>query len=177
MSLFSRKICKLLVSFLLFVFLPANISAFPHKEAKIRAAFLYQFSKYITWPDEVSGEFNICIFGVDRFGNATDWIESKTHNDRIYAVIKTQEMEDVDSCHILYLEVSEEEKIDLILERTDGKPILTVSSIDDFINKGGMVGLTPINGRINIEINLSNSIDSHLSVSVELLKIAYRVVE
>ncbi|MFI3187409.1 MAG: YfiR family protein, partial [Methylococcaceae bacterium] len=37
-------------------------------EYKVKAGYLYNFTKFITWPEDSSASFNLCIVGDDPFG-------------------------------------------------------------------------------------------------------------
>ena len=55
-------------------------------------------------------------------------------------------------------------------------PVLTVSDIPRFAERGGMIGLVNQADRIRFEVNVAPVEDSGLTVSSELLKVAWRVI-
>ena len=48
-------------------------------EYKIKAGYLYNFTKFITWPEVNGATFNLCILGADPFGALIDPIQKKAH--------------------------------------------------------------------------------------------------
>ncbi|MCB1833292.1 MAG: YfiR family protein, partial [Geminicoccaceae bacterium] len=48
-------------------------------EAQIKAAYLYNFAKFVEWPDQpANGRFNICIDGDTEIIDAAATLEDKT---------------------------------------------------------------------------------------------------
>lgn len=47
-------------------------------EYKIKAGYLYNFTKFITWPEDGAAAFNLCILGEDPFKSIIDPIKKRT---------------------------------------------------------------------------------------------------
>ena len=111
--------------------LTSHVLAQGPSEYQVKAAFLYNFAKFIEWP---SGTFTthsdpivIGIVGDDPFGGVIeDTIRGKTVNGRSLAVRRFRPGQDLKTCHILFVSSSEGAHVSLILESLKGSGILTV---------------------------------------------------
>jgi hypothetical protein len=149
----------------------------PVGPADIEAAYLYNFGKFIDWPtpdpDTTPAQFSICIVGKDEFGSTLD---SLVQNDTVkgHAIItkRLPSVADVDACQILFLATSEKIRLARDLDALREKPILTVSAIPGFLNRGGMIQFIVQDNRVRFAVNLASTTHVHLALSSELLKVA-----
>ena len=145
-------------------------------EYYIKAAYLYNFAKFMTWPDDTfeseDSPFILCILGASPFGDAIKTLEDKMIGKRKYSVQFCEDMGQMKECHILYISSSEKERVQTILGEAAKTPRLTVSDMEDFTQKGGMVRFILKGKKIHFEINIDNVKRSKLNVSSRLLKIA-----
>lgn len=151
------------------------------KEYQIKAAFLYNFVNFITWPDSVfindSQPYTICVLGKDPFGyllNLTT--ENVTAKNRQLSVKRFND-DEVDSealnqCHILFISSSVEAEAEAILQRLSSLPILTVSEIDNFVHLGGFIQFYTVRNKIRIKINRNELEAAQLKAAGTLLSLA-----
>jgi hypothetical protein len=142
-------------------------------EYQVKAAFLYNLARMVEWPNESdSAPLVMCFMGEDVFGNTTDGISNKTIRNRPLTFRKNVALRDVEICHILYIGPSERSNTAGITRALGNRAILTVSDMNDFTDRGGMVTLTRDNERINIEVNLKKAEKTGLKISSRLLTLA-----
>lgn len=150
-------------------------------EYKIKAGYLYNFTKFITWPDLTSPTFNLCIVGADPFGTIIDPIEQKTAFNRSIKIIRLAENDYFSNtnpgfeCHILYLGSSNETKG--FLEKLQShhlkpKGTLIVTDSESAIPNGEMIDFVNRDGKIKLRINLLSVKQSELKISAKLLEVA-----
>ena len=72
-------------------------------EYKIKAGYLYNFTKFITWPEDKSETFNLCILGEDPFGGLIDPIEKRTAFGRPIKIFRFDSLNKEQYCHMLYI--------------------------------------------------------------------------
>ena len=152
------------------------------QEYKVKAAFLYNFLKTVTWPDrDETGPYRIGLLGEDRFQDAFDPIKGKTVRDRAVVVQRfsqaEQRTEVLRQCHILFIGASEKETLAQILQAVHGAPVLTVGETGGFLETGGMINFIPGAEKGEFEIHLSVCQAVGLGVSSKLLRIARRVLQ
>ena len=145
-------------------------------EYDVKAAFLYNFAKFIEWPDSVqktADTLSIGIYGANPFGDKLESIVSgKTIQKRGIKVEYLSSIEGVEKQDILFWSHSSKRDTELILEATEGLPILTVSDIDEFVQKGGIIGFFFEDRQIRFEINQKAAEECGLNISSKLLRLA-----
>ena len=150
----------------------------PVTQADLEAVYLYNFGKFVTWPDQSSGSvsFVICTLGNEEFGGALDALTSnETLQGRKIAVRHLTSIAGADGCHILFISQSEEPRLSKVLNAVRLKPILTVSNVPAFLERGGMVQFVVQDKRVRFEVNLQSALQARLTISSELLKVALAV--
>ena len=165
------------------------------REYKIKAAFLYNFIKFVDWPNEKSSDQNepiiIGIIGKDPFGDVFDPITKKQIKGR-YGLISRFEsleklkkssetdktkIESLRKCHLLFICSSEKEHMTDIINFVDKHGVLTVSEIPNMLKSGGMINFILEKNKISFEVNLTAAKDNNLKIRSQLLRLAKRVVE
>lgn len=146
----------------------------PSKEYLVKAAFLYNFTKFVDWPGDTS-QLNICLFGTDNFGEAIQSIEKKSSPQRKYVILHNPP--NVLQCHIAYLSSAESSRERALLEAAQKKPILTVGDEEAFTKMGGIVSFVMIENKIKLIVNLPAAQKAGLRVDSQLLEVALKVIE
>ncbi len=148
-------------------------------EYEVEAAYLFNFSKFITWPADSGargGQFSICVLGDDPFGPTLDKIvtgekvEGKSVVDK-----RITRSEEATTCSILYISPSEASRLSKTLLAVKDAPVLTVSDIPDFMDRGGMIQFLLRDNRVRFAVNLAPTQRDGLALSSELLKVAVTV--
>lgn len=149
-------------------------------ELQLKAAYLYHFSKFVKWPTTAfaneQAEFQLCIFGQDPFGGLLDVLGEKKVKKRRLNIRRLNAIREIKNCHILYISSSEVYQWQKIFTWLVGKPSLTVSDVDDFAHKGGMVNFFRIGDKLKFEINLENVEEADLKISSTMLQVG-RIVQ
>lgn len=166
---------------LLLLFSPAFAIAQEHPtESQVEAAYLYNFGKFVTFPaDRLSSpdSFQICILGKDPFGQVLDdTVRNESINGRKITTARLSNIQQARACGILFISTSEESELPTILPVAERMGLLTVSDIQHFVERGGIIELVREQDRIRFEVNLQAAQDGRLALSSELLKVAVRVV-
>jgi hypothetical protein len=166
---------------LLAVLLTAGNSAIGQEngfsENHVKALFLYNFAKYVQWPDEVfsnpGAPITIGIVGDDNFGrNLRDVVQGRTINGRGFAIKHLLATDDPAGCQILFISNSESSHIAQILTNAAAKPVLTVGEDKAFSEDGGIIDFVLKNGNVRLEINLDSADKAGLKISSRLLSVA-----
>lgn len=146
-------------------------------EYKIKAAFLFQFSRFVEWPAaafaSIDAPLTICVLGANPFGSALQEISA---GELVYThpliVQNHADVEDLDSCHIVFVSGAEQDVARRALQRLSGKSVLTVSDSNDFTRRGGVIGLVTVNGKVTLQVNRSSADAAQLRISAKLLRVA-----
>jgi hypothetical protein len=150
-------------------------------EYEIKAAFLFNFSKFIEWP---AGAFagdadpiTICVLGRNPFGNLLDeTVRDKTVNGRELAVREMSSPAAATGCKIVFISTSEQERFGEALGALADRPLLTVSDAAMAAERGAIIGLVLDENRVRFEVNLDAARRSGLRVGSQVLKVAVRLL-
>lgn len=135
-------------------------------EYKVKAAYLYNFTKFISWPEKNTATFNICIVGDDPFNELLDSLESKTAQGKPIRVFRYSAIQQTSDCHIVYLDDPAPIETNYVLGR------LSVSSQPAFAESGGMIGFVLEDEKVKLHINLKALRQSGLVISAKLIEVA-----
>lgn len=145
----------------------------------VEAAYLFNFGKFVTWPANSSapdGALTICVLGDDPLGPTLDRLVAGEKIDGKSVVDKKiSRAEDAPNCSILYISSSEVSRLNRILAVLKDAPVLTVSDIPDFTERGGMIQFVLRDNRVRFTVNLVPAQRDRLTLSSELLKVAVDV--
>jgi len=145
-------------------------------EYEVKAAFLYNFTKFIEWPhtpESSSTPFTICIVGEDPFESTIDRLTSgKTVGGRPLQIRRHKEPADAKQCANAYVSASEKSKAAKLIEITRGTSVLTVGESREFVRSGGMVSLSTDTGRVSVVINAEAAQTGGLKISAKLMTLA-----
>lgn len=150
------------------------------KENAIKAAFLYNFIKYVEWPSAgwPSKQITLCVVGDNPFGEALQQVlHGKFVHGRKLVVRESPSINDVDSCQILFISPSERQRLGSILNKVRNSSVLTVSEMRDFADLGGMINFVAERNKVRFEINNRAAGQRGLTISSQLLKLAKRVTQ
>jgi hypothetical protein len=172
---------KLIVVVLLLLILscagcpPAQGQPSNPSEYQVKAAFLYNLTKFIEWPsgslEDPAAPFNIGMLGDSPMFEAISSLNDKTVKEHKLNIKQLTPDSTLESCHILFIDrtVNETEKI---LRRLNGQKTLTVGEMQDFNQYGGLVNFIIINNRVGFEINQKRAEQAGFTISSKLLSLA-----
>lgn len=146
-------------------------------EFQVKAAYLYNFSRFIEWPPLPAADkntpFAICVLGKDPFGPALDAaLTGEGDGGQSLVARRLSKPQDALACRILFVGSSEESRLKEILAVLGRSSVLTVSDIPRFSERGGMIEFVLKGDKIRFDVNLSNANGAGLAVSSDLLKVA-----
>jgi hypothetical protein len=154
-----------LLSVIFFVLFSTVISASSPPEDEIKAAFVFNFAKFVEWPgmnDKKS--LRVCFAGKNAFSGNLQLLEGRQiQNLRLTVCEFSPDM--AEECDILVIPESEKQNLDELLELVNDKPVLTISDAGNFVHDGGIIGLIRLDNKVRFEINLLNAKKSHLKIS------------
>lgn len=171
----------------------------PERLAAVRAGMIVNFVRYTTWPEgafeEDKSPIVVTIVGetdVDEaLGKAAAGVVINGRTIQIEHALypdppegeREPTAEDLEQfcrtlreSHAIYVGGSEEGRVEALLKAVEGHDVLTVSAIDGFAEKGGMLGLTIRGRRVAFDANESAIKETGLQVSSQVLKLA-RIVK
>ena len=146
-------------------------------EYPVKAAFLFNFAKFVEWPSNAfkgpDDPIAICVLGQNPFGGALeDVVREKTVANRRFAVREISNSQQAYKCHIIFVSASDRKRFRFLLEELKGRSILTVGESDDFATNGGIINFKLKDARVRIEIDTAAADRAGLRISSKLLSLA-----
>jgi len=145
------------------------------EEYDLKAAFLFNFTRFVEWPAEAfvseSAPITIGILGRDPFGkHLDDMVEDETVHGRKLTVRRYASVEDLGPCQILFICPEEAEHWDPIAAKIGKRGTLTVGDGSNFAAHAGMIGFEMVQNHLRLRINLAAARAAKLTISSQLLR-------
>lgn len=152
----------------------ASVLAQDRPTHEIHAAMLYNFIKYVQWPDEGSGgEFVVGVIGEDDvFNTLKQWYDGKPKGSKKYVIKKLTSASDAASCQVVYIGKAKSRELDNVINSISGKSVLTITDGNGLAEKGSCINFKVVNGRLKFELNQGTVASSNLKVSGQLSSMA-----
>lgn len=156
---------------------PGWLRAADSREYEVKAAFLFNFAKFVEWPQaSFSGPqapLAICVMGRDPFGaTLDDLVRGEQVNDRPLGVKRIESPAEAGSCHILFVSPSERGRFGGVLGAMDTTRTLTVGDAPGFLQAGGHVRFFVEGNRVRFEIDADKTDVAQFKVSSKLMRVA-----
>jgi|HubBroStandDraft_6_1064221.scaffolds.fasta_scaffold108733_2 hypothetical protein len=156
---------------------PLSAQVRPPSEYELKAAFLFNFAKFVDWPSNTFAEpkdpFSVCVLGTDPFGGALDdALRGKFIAEHPVIVTRVKRVADIIRCQILFVAASESRHLPEILIKLRGECVLIIGETDDFASSGGVIQFTLEDSRVRFSINTDAADRAGLRISSKLLALA-----
>ena len=142
----------------------------------LTAAFLFNFVKFTTWPADGlrdGGPIVICVGGNDSVADSLDQItQNKTVEGHPLTIRRTALDRPLNECHIMYAASLNANRAQQLVRAASGHPILTVSDLEDFAERGGVANFYIDGGRMRFAVNPDAAERARLRISSKLLALA-----
>lgn len=155
------------------LFLPGSVWA--ETEAGLKAAFVYNFTKYVTWPaaaEQQGGSLLLCVVGQPASKALLSLTGRKVRAFHL-DVAELKSDADLSHCHILYVN---SRKSILDLDAFSHRAMLTIGFSETFLSQGGMIQLYQEKRRLRFNINNGRAKQAQLKISAKLLLLAGKVL-
>lgn len=149
------------------------------KEYQIKAAFLYNFTKFVEWPAErfasATAPIVIGVFGRDPFGGELEKVvRDRKVNGRDLSIVLLRSLSEASAVHVLFVTTGEEKRFGSVAPASLAG-VLTVSESAQFTPSQGVVNFTAVDDKVRFEINADAAECAGLKISAQLLKLAILV--
>lgn len=143
-------------------------------DQEIKAAMLYNFTKFVEWPPAAHQEaVTIGVAGRDPFGKILDdAVAGRLAHGKPVLIKRSSNAADLKDCQIVFISISEKKRVSVILQALQSGGVLTVSDMEDFLDHGGMIGFVLEDNRVRFEVNREAAERGRLRISARLLKLA-----
>ncbi len=162
------------------------------KEYKVKAAFVYNFMKFVEWEGlkddkgfQERKDVILAVVGSNPFGNKLDSLKSKKIKDKAIT-IKYYSYSDLDDnekqkeimeCHTVFACTAATADYALLQKLLDKKCILSIGDDRKFISAGGIIGFDIDNGKVCFDVNNNSAKESDIKINTKILKLARKVIK
>jgi hypothetical protein len=165
---------KRAVLFIFYFALIINAFAQERSQQEIHAAMIYNFIKYVQWPNEAeAGEFVLGVIGDEKiFTTLKQWYEGKSKGSKKFIIKKLDAAAQAGDCQAVYVGSSKNRSFDDIKIAVAGKAVLTITDGNGMAEKGSCINFKVIEGKLRFELNQSAVAGANLKVSGQLTSMA-----
>lgn len=160
---------------------PGRTAPAPAPEYQLKAVFLFNFVQFVEWPagafTHPKAPITVGIVGQDPFGAVLDnTVKGETVNGRSLEVRRLKTDDDLSACHVLFLSRSDRENTAGLVQKLQGRPVLTVGEIEGFAELGGVINFVMVDRKVRFEVNPQAAAQQGMKISSKLLQLG-RIVE
>lgn len=145
-------------------------------EYSLKAAFICNFTKFVTWPDSTFDsrprQLRVGVLGEDPFGAALPEVFAKSTLPGGVVFRHAKRVEDLTGCHLLFVAARDRDAVAAALRVVRERPILTVGEAEDFAAMGGIIRFYIESNTVRFEINRGQAEHVGLEISSRLLALA-----
>ncbi len=147
------------------------------EEYRIKAAFLYNFAKFVDWPPKAfkgpSDPIVIGVLGKNPFGDSlNEAVAGKTFGGRAFQVREVADAQQAAACQIVFISSSERKRLATLFSQLGNSAVLTVGDTDNFAALGGIINFKIEGGNVRLQINTEAARKEQLHISAKLLSLA-----
>jgi hypothetical protein len=155
-------------------------AAAPAREYEIKAAFLYNFTKFVDWPAQTFANADApivigvlgdspCVQALERL------VKDRKVNGRTIVVRRIASAREAKVTHMLFVGSAQEREFAALEPALHSLPVLTVGESPAFATLGGAIDFVPQGDKIRFEINIDAAEHAGLKISAQLQKLAFVV--
>lgn len=146
-------------------------------EYRVKAVFVYNFTQFIDWPADAfenpQDPLIIGVLGPNPFGTSLDEaVTGEKVGNHPIQVRYYKEVSEINNCHILYINLNQEEEIKRIINALRGRSTVIINDHQEFPRWGGTIRFFINENKVNLVINTAAARAARLRVSSKLLRVA-----
>lgn len=150
-------------------------------EAEVKAAVVFNLLTFIQWPKEeqpAGRSLYLCTFeesGIER--------ELSRHSGKpvhgLPLVVRriAGSAEEIEQCQAVFVESANPSALARAAATARGRPLLVVGEGAWALERGAMIGVSLVSGRVALDVDIAALRRSHLAASSKLLRLARTLVE
>ena len=151
-------------------------------EDQVKAAYLYNFAKFVEWPTEEfsspDAPMQFCVLDDRPIESGLNQLtKDKKIEGHPLSVATVQNAEAARDCHIVFISSTQAASVRRIIDTLHDKRALTVGETQGFLDSGGMINFVMENDHVRFEVNHRAAVKAGLHISSRLLVVAKRVIE
>ena len=151
-----------------------SVSVFSNNLIRIQAMYIYNFTRYVDWPDNYkSDDFVIGVLGDSDFcQELKNFTLNKKVGNQSISVVCFNSIDDIRKCHILYIPSDGAVQFGSILRKVNDYSNLIVSESKSLTNYGAAISFVLEDNKLSFILNSENASKYGLKISSTLCNMA-----
>lgn len=147
------------------------------REYQLKAAFLYNFTKFIEWPPQsfsgASAPIVIGVLGDSPLGSELmQVVRGRNVNGRSIVIKRVETAIEAKLTHLLFVGADEDGRFIELESVIRDSPVVTIGESPSFARAGGTINFVREDDQIRFEINMDSAEHAGLRISAHLQKLA-----
>lgn len=146
---------------------------------QIESAYVFNFIKFVEWPASTiksSDKIRLCVIGNDELLASLSTLDGRKIGERRLQILpRADDDNDLKICQVLYIGTDSQRRLVPIIKSLGDAPVLTISDIADFAQRGGSIGLLYRDDKVLFEVNLASARKAGLRLSSQMLNLAANI--
>jgi hypothetical protein len=148
-------------------------------EQTVKAGFLYNFVKFTQWPGAREGDrspLQICTPGSQPLDGQFVLLNGRPIGSRTIEIRTNVPASEWRNCPVLFIAESDTSRMEVTIRSLGNAPVLTVSDAPEFVQAGGMIGMSTENSRVRFDVNLGAAQRAGIALNSQMVKLAGQVL-
>jgi hypothetical protein len=146
-------------------------------EYEVKAAYVYNFAKFVEWPPTYfsapNAPITIGVIGDEEFAAILEKaVKNKLVQEHSFQVRHLKWPIDLGTCNLVYVPSNEQKRFRQIAEGLQDKPVLTITEVEEKSQAKGIMNLFIEGGKVQFEVNIADAEKAKLRISSKLLRLA-----
>lgn len=169
-----RRFARAALAAALVIAIPARADS--DLELRVKAAFLFNFARFATWPpaklSSSQSSIYLCVLDPSPLGDALeDTVQGKSIDTHPVEVRRVKVVDELRACHIAYVGGGDAQKLEALLGHLAGAGVLSVHEADRAL-KSGVARFYLNDHRVRFELNLAAADQEQVQLSSRLQSVA-----
>ena len=143
---------------------------------RIKAAYVYNFAKFVELPGTEDMPIRLCVVGKDDPNGRMLSLHKRVAQKREILVRKDVSLEQLKDCAMVFVGAADSRFLPAVVKQLGNAPVLLISDDRQAVDQGAHLGLLHNDDRVEFEVNLLSLQKSNLRASSQMLKLARTVV-
>jgi hypothetical protein len=160
----------------------AAVAAQKTSDAQVEAAYVYNFAKFVEWPERKFASSNapirFCVMNDFAFeANMSRTVIGKSIAGHPLQVVQVRDTSGAMQCHVLFVNAMQERQLRHMHELLRESNVLTIGETDTFVEEGGIINFFLQDDQVQFRINDKAAREAGLYLSSRLLSLAKRATK
>ncbi len=171
------RVCLTAATLIFLIPLTLNAQNSSADEYQLKAAFVYNFTRFVEWPASGSNRpgvpFVISVLNEDRLADKIhELVKGEQIGSRPIVVRRLNKKSEIGNCNILYVSGKDASELKDQLSNISRRGVLTVSDAPNFARWGGIIRFFKDENKLRMQINIDEARSSRFGISSKLLSLS-----